>query len=51
MKRGLFLQDKGKIDYSAKGLKDCADVIAGVVYVLQTKEATYGQVIPSRKRL
>lgn len=43
--------EKGKIDHPANGSKDCADAIAGVVYILQTKEATYGRVISSRKRL
>jgi len=41
--------EKGKIDHPAGGSKDCADAVAGVVYMLQTKEATYGRPISRRR--
>lgn len=34
--------EKDKIDHPAGGSKDCADAVAGVVNVLQRKEAKYG---------
>lgn len=48
--REIELTDKGKIDHPAGGSKDCADAVAGVVYILQTKEATYGRPVSTTGR-
>ena len=48
--REIELNDKGKIDHPAGGSKDCADGVAGVVTILQTKEATYGRPVSTSKR-
>ncbi len=41
---------KGKIDHPEEGSKDCADAVAGVVYVLSQKEASFGRVREGRTR-
>ena len=38
---------KDKIDHPAQGSKDVSDAVAGVVYMLQRKEASYGR--PARR--
>jgi hypothetical protein len=37
-----------KVDHPAGGSKDCSDAVAGCVYILQNKEASYGR--PTRAR-
>jgi hypothetical protein len=41
--------DKDKVDHPPGGSKDCADAVAGVVFMLQTKEASYGRPVASRR--
>lgn len=41
---------KDKVDHPAGGSKDCSDAIAGVCYMLQTKEANYGQAVAGRRK-
>jgi hypothetical protein len=48
--REIELTDKGKIDHPAGGGKDCSDAIAGVITLLQNKEATYGRPVSSGGR-
>jgi hypothetical protein len=35
--------EKDKVDHPVGGSKDCSDAVAGVVYILQHKEANYGR--------
>jgi hypothetical protein len=43
--------EKDKVDHPTGGSKDCSDAVAGVVYVLQQKEASYGRPVSARRRL
>jgi hypothetical protein len=42
--------EKDKVDHPAGGSKDCSDAVAGVVFVLQQKEASYGRPSSARRR-
>ena len=48
--RELEKTDDEKIDHPAGGSKDVSDAVAGVVYMLQKKEANYGRSGGSRRR-
>jgi hypothetical protein len=42
--------EKDKVDHPPGGSKDCSDAVAGVVFVLQKKEARYGRAVTTRRR-
>jgi len=41
---------KEKVDHPPGGSKDCSDAAAGVCYILQHKEASYGRPVGKRRR-